>query len=75
MERRFDTRRKDEYEKKRFEFSVWDQLETKINQVQISPISKFFYLMELLVPKKRLLIKGKIGYGLHLRATLGLSLY
>ena len=56
-------------------FRFWNQLETEINQIQISPISKFFYLMELLVPKKRLLIKGKIGYGLHLRATLGLSLY
>ena len=56
-------------------FRFWNQLETEINQIQISPISKFFYLMELLVPKVRLLIKGKMGYRLHLRATLGLSLY
>ena len=56
-------------------FWFWNQLETEINQIQISSISKFFYLMELLVPKVRLLIKGKMGYRLHLRATLGLSLY
>ena len=56
-------------------FRFWNQLETEINQIQISPISKFFYLMERLVPKVRLLIKGKMGYRLHLRATLGLSLY
>ena len=56
-------------------FRFWNQLETEINQIQISPISKFFYLMELIVPKVRLLIKGKMGYRLHLRATLGLSLY
>ena len=34
----------------------WNQFETKIDQVQISPISKFSYLKELLVPKVRLLI-------------------
>ena len=61
--------------KKVLSFRFWNQLETEINQIQISPISKFFYLMELLVPKVRLLIKGKMGYRLHLRATLGLSLY
>ena len=51
-------------------FWFWNQFQTEIDQVQISPISKFSYLKELLVPKVRLLIDG---YLLHLRATLGLS--
>ena len=32
-------------------FRFWNQFETEIDQVQISPISKFSYLKELLVPK------------------------
>ena len=36
----------------------WNQFETEIDQVQISPIRKFSYLKELLVPKVRLLIDG-----------------
>ena len=36
----------------------WNQFETEIDQVQISPISKFSYLKELLVPKVRILIDG-----------------
>ena len=39
-------------------FRFWNQFETEIDQVQISPISKFSYLKELLVPKVRLLIDG-----------------
>ena len=39
-------------------FWFWNQFETEIDQVQISPISKFSYLKELLVPKVRLLIDG-----------------
>ena len=39
-------------------FRFWNQFETEINQVQISPISNFSYLKELLVPKERLLIDG-----------------
>ena len=39
-------------------FQLWNQFETEIDQVQISTISKFFYLKELLVPKVRLLIDG-----------------
>ena len=38
--------------------SVWNQFETEIDQVQISSISKFSYLKELLVPKVRLLTDG-----------------
>ena len=49
-------------------FRFWNQFETEIDQVQISLISKFSYLKELLLPKVRLLIDG-----LHLRTTLGLS--
>ena len=37
-------------------FWFWNQFETEIAQVQISPISKLSYLKELLVPKVRLLI-------------------
>ena len=37
-------------------FRFWNQVETEIDQVQISPINKFSYLKELLVPKVRLLI-------------------
>ena len=48
----------------------WNQFETETDQVQISPISKFFYINELLVTKARLL---KMGYPLHMRAMLGLS--
>ena len=48
----------------------WNQFETETDQVQISPISKFFYINELLVTKVRLL---KMGYPLHMRAMLGLS--
>ena len=36
----------------------WNQFKTEIDQVQISPISKFSYLKDLLVPKVRLLIDG-----------------
>ena len=39
-------------------FRFWNQFETEIDQVQISPISKFSYLKELLVAKVRLLIDG-----------------
>ena len=39
-------------------FRFWNQFETEINQVQISPLSKFSYLKELLAPKVRLLIDG-----------------
>ena len=39
-------------------FRFWNQFETEIDQVQISPISKFSYLKELLVPKVRLLTDG-----------------
>ena len=39
-------------------FRFWNQFETEIDQVQISPISKFSYLKELLVPKVRFLIDG-----------------
>ena len=39
-------------------FWFWNQFETEIDQVQISPINKFSYLKELLVPKVRLLIDG-----------------
>ena len=39
-------------------FRFWNQFETEIDQVQISLISKFSYLKELLVPKVRLLIDG-----------------
>ena len=39
-------------------FRFWNLFETEIDQVQISPISKFSYLKELLVPKVRLLIDG-----------------
>ena len=39
-------------------FRFWNQFETEIDQVQISPISEFSYLKELLVPKIRLLIDG-----------------
>ena len=41
-------------------FRFWNQFETEIDQVQISPISKFSYLKELLVPKVRLLIDGPL---------------
>ena len=36
-------------------FRFWNHFETEIDQVQISPISKFSYLKKLLVPKVRLL--------------------
>ena len=36
----------------------WNQFETEIDQVKISPISKFSCLKKLLVPKVRLLIDG-----------------
>ena len=39
-------------------FWFWNQFETEINQVQISLISKFSYLEELLFLKVRLLIDG-----------------
>ena len=39
-------------------FRFWNQFETKIDQFQISTISKFSYLNEFLVPKVRLLIDG-----------------
>ena len=39
-------------------FWFWNQFETEIDQIQISPISKFSYLKEHLVPKERLLIDG-----------------
>ena len=39
-------------------FWFWNQFETEIDQFQISPISRFLYLKELLVPKVRLLIDG-----------------
>ena len=39
-------------------FRFWNQFETEINQVQISPLSEFSYLKELLIPKVRLLIDG-----------------
>ena len=39
-------------------FEFWNRFETEIDQVQISPISKFSYLKELLVPKVTLLIDG-----------------
>ena len=39
-------------------FRFWNQFETEIGQVQISPISKLSYLKEYLVPKVRLLIDG-----------------
>ena len=39
-------------------FRFWNQFENEIDQVQISPISKVFYLQELLVAKIRLLIDG-----------------
>ena len=39
-------------------FQFWNQFGTEIDQVQISPISKFSHLKEVLVPKVRLLIDG-----------------
>ena len=39
-------------------FRFWNQFETEIDQIQISPMNKFFCLKELLVPKERLLIDG-----------------
>ena len=39
-------------------FWFWNQFETEVDQIQISPISKFSYLKEHLVPKVRLLIDG-----------------
>ena len=39
-------------------FRFWNQFETEIDQVQVSPISKFSYVKELLVSKVRLLIDG-----------------
>ena len=39
-------------------FWFWNQFEIEIDQIQISPISKFSYLKEHLVPKERLLIDG-----------------
>ena len=39
-------------------FRFWNQFETEIDQVQISPINRFSCLKELLVPKVRLLIDG-----------------
>ena len=36
----------------------WNQFETEIGQVQIIPVSTFFYLKELLVPEVKLLIVG-----------------
>ena len=37
-------------------FRLWNQFKTEIDQVQISPISPFSYLKELLIPKVSLLI-------------------
>ena len=39
-------------------FWLWNQFKSEIDQVQTSPISKFSYFKELLVPKVRLLIDG-----------------
>ena len=39
-------------------FRFWNQFETEIDQVKISPISKFSCLKKLLVPKVGLLIDG-----------------
>ena len=41
-------------------FRFWNQFETEIDQVQISPIKKFSYLKELLFPQGTSCSKGKI---------------
>ena len=39
-------------------FRFWNQFETEIDRVQITPISKFSYLKEVLAPKVKLLRDG-----------------
>ena len=39
-------------------FRFWNQFESEIYKVEIGPVSKFFYLKELLIPRARLLIDG-----------------
>ena len=39
-------------------FSFWNQFESEIDKAEIGPVSKFSYLKELLIPRKRLRIDG-----------------
>ena len=45
----------------------WNQFETEIDKSKLSPVSKFCYLKEMLIPRVRILIDGlplnEIGYG------------